>query len=87
MLKEIYCRNENDPKYVNTILETTDAIEALLTKLRMILFTARGEVLGYPNLGLDLDSMLFELNYSLVLIFAISTKIKSIGFNRGLKSR
>lgn len=64
MLKEIYCRNENDPKYVNTILETTDAIEALLTKIRMILFTARGEVLGYPNLGLDLDSMLFELNYT-----------------------
>lgn len=64
MLKEIYCRNENDPNYVNTILETRDAIEALLTKIRMIIFTNRGEVLGYPDLGLDLDSMLFELNYS-----------------------
>jgi len=64
MLKEIYCRNENDPFYVNRILETKDPIEALLTKLRMILFTKRGEILGEPDLGLDLDSMLFQLNYN-----------------------
>lgn len=64
MLKELYCRNYNDPLYVYTKLETGDPIEALLTKLRMIIFTNRGEVLGYPDLGLDLENLLFELNFN-----------------------
>jgi hypothetical protein len=64
MLKEIYCRNANDPYYVYTKLETNEPLEALLTKLRMIIFTNRGEVLAYPDLGLDLDIMLFELTFN-----------------------
>lgn len=64
MLKEIYSRNLNDPYYVFTKLETSDPLEALLTKLRMIIFTNRGEVLGYPDLGLDLDRLLFELTFN-----------------------
>jgi hypothetical protein len=61
MLREIYTRNPSDPLYNPRKLETEDSIEALLTKIRMIIFTNRGEVLGYPGLGLDLEKMLFEL--------------------------
>ena len=64
MLKEIYCRNYTDPYYNYTVLETNDPLEALLTKIRMIIFTNRGEVLGYPDLGLDLEILLFELNFN-----------------------
>jgi len=64
MLKEIYCRNTTDPLYVYDKLETGDPIEALLTKLRMIIFTLKGEVLAYPDLGLDLDYLLFELTFN-----------------------
>ena len=64
MLKEIYCRNVNDPAYNFNTLETKDPIEALLTKLRIIIFTTRGEVLGYPDIGLDLDYSLFELTFN-----------------------
>jgi len=61
MLHEIYCRNVNDPGYRQNQLETTNELEALLTKIRMIIFTTKGEVLGYPNLGLSLEEQLFEL--------------------------
>jgi hypothetical protein len=62
MLKEIYCRNSNDPLYNYNILETSSALEALLTKLRMIIFTNKGEVIGVPDLGLSLNDLLFEFN-------------------------
>lgn len=64
MLKEIYCRNVQDPLYNPQQLETLNPIEALLTSIRMILFTNRGEVLGYPDLGLDLEYQLFELGFN-----------------------
>ena len=61
MIREIYCRNINDPGYRPNQLETSNEIEVLLTKIRMILFTSKGEVLGFPSLGLSLEEQLFEL--------------------------
>ena len=61
MLNEIYCRNFSDPGYNPRQLETSNEIEALLIKIRMILFTAKGEILGNPTLGLSLEEQLFEL--------------------------
>jgi hypothetical protein len=61
MIREIYCRNVNDPGYDPTRLETSQELEALLTKIRMIIFTQKGEVLGHPNFGLGLEYQLFEL--------------------------
>jgi len=68
MIREIYCRNSNDPGYRPNQLETSNEIEALLTKIRMILFTSKGEVLGFPNLGLSLEEQLFELNANTALL-------------------
>lgn len=64
MLKEIYCRNESDPGYLPSVLETNSAYEAILTKIRMIIFTQKGEVLGDPGFGLSLDQLLFDFNAS-----------------------
>lgn len=64
MLKEIYCRNADDPGYQYTQLETRNALEALLTKIRMIIFTNKGEVLGDYEFGLDLDRLLFQLSFN-----------------------
>jgi len=64
MLKELYCRNENDPGFLPDVYETRNALEALLTKIRMLIFTSPGEVLANPGLGLGLESKLFELNFN-----------------------
>jgi hypothetical protein len=61
MIREIYCRNVNDPGYRPAQLETPNELEALLTKIRMIIFTKKGEILGEPNFGLSLEEQLFEL--------------------------
>lgn len=62
MLKEIYPYSPEDPKYKDGILEINSELDALIGKLRIILFTEQGEVMGYPNLGMDLEDYLFNFN-------------------------
>jgi hypothetical protein len=62
MLTEIYCRNVNDPSFRPRQLETGSELEALLTKIRMIIFTQKGEILGVPSMGLSLEEHLFDLS-------------------------
>lgn len=63
MLREIYCRNDNETGFSNR-LETGNAVEALLTKIKMILYTSKGDVLGEYDLGINLERLLFELNFN-----------------------
>jgi hypothetical protein len=60
MLREIYFRDPTDSKYNISSLEVNSKLEAVLNKIRMILFTNRGDVLGYPELGMDLDDYIFN---------------------------
>lgn len=60
MIKEIVFRDPSDPKYNPNYLETNDKLEAVIAKIKMILYTNRGEVLGEPELGMDLEDYLFE---------------------------
>lgn len=60
MIREIYLRDVTDPKYNKYIMETSNKIEIILNKIRMILYTNRGEVMGEPNLGMDLEDYLFQ---------------------------
>jgi len=62
MLREIYCRNASEPGYQPNQYDTDHPLEAILTKIRMILFTRKGEVAGHYDLGLNLEDSLFEFN-------------------------
>lgn len=64
MLREIYNRDPEDPNYKEGQIEVTDPLEACLGKIKMLLFTRKGEVLGDPSFGLDLESLIYELNLS-----------------------
>ena len=64
MLRELYCRNVSDPGYDANVIETGSALEALLIKIRMILFTRKGEVAGAYNLGMNLEDMLFKFSFN-----------------------
>lgn len=63
MLREIYFRDSSDPKYKKELIETNSKLESVLNKIRMILFTNRGEILGEPNLGMNLEDYLFTFNF------------------------
>lgn len=56
-------RDNSDPKWQYDKLEVNEDIELLLNKIRMILITKRGEVMGEPELGLDLEDMLFDFTF------------------------
>ncbi len=60
MIKEIYTRDTSDPAYEDAMVETSGTLEILLAKIRMILGTDKGEVLGEYNLGLNLEDLVFK---------------------------
>jgi hypothetical protein len=59
-LRDFYMRTEGDPKYRPDQLETTDELEAALQGVKMTLFTNKGEVLGDPDFGVNINKYLFE---------------------------
>lgn len=60
MIKEIYTRSPEDPNYTFGAYETEDAIEQIITKIRMILGTRQGQVLGDINFGVSIEDLVFQ---------------------------
>ncbi len=60
MLKEIYNRNPKDPNFKINVLEHSDPIESIISKIRMILSTKKGQVIGDINFGLNIEDLIFE---------------------------
>ena len=78
MIKEIYSRDIDSPKYNNDVIEVTDQLQQLILKVENWLFTRKGDVLGAPNMGCNLDDLIFSLvlNES-VIAQRISTQIQT----------
>lgn len=64
MLKELYHKKTTDSTYQEGILEHSDALETYLEKIRMILNTSRGDVIAFPNFGMNLNELIFDMNVS-----------------------
>ena len=62
MAREIYMRDPSDPRYRAEILEINDEAEMLVGQIKMLLYTNRGEVLGAPDFGANLEEYLFTFN-------------------------
>jgi hypothetical protein len=60
LINEIYSRVPTDAFFQNDRLEVKDEIEALLGKIRMIMLTRKGDLLGNPDFGVDLEQYIFE---------------------------
>jgi len=63
-MREIYNRDPLDPNYNPFQIETTDPIEICVGQLKMMLFSNKGEVLGDPRFGLNLEDLIFNLELS-----------------------
>jgi hypothetical protein len=73
MIQDIYIRNPEDPNYIFGIYDHTDAIESIVTKIKMILGTRQGEVLGDVNFGVGIEDLVFETRINK---FELEEKIK-----------
>lgn len=59
-VRDFYMRNEQDPQFIPDQVEVYNELEAGINQVRMTLLTKKGEVLGEPNFGLEVDKYLFE---------------------------
>jgi len=64
MIREIYAKDPYDTNYQEQLIEHNDVYETVLSKIRMILYTKPGEVLGDPFFGVNLEEYVFSLNAS-----------------------
>lgn len=60
MIKDIYTRIPDDPNYQFGVLEHSDAIESIVAKIRMILGTRQGQIIGDLNFGVGIEDLIFE---------------------------
>lgn len=58
---EIYPRNPDDPNYSEGNIETSDEVEILIGMIKNVMLTRPGQVLGDPYFGIDLESLIFDL--------------------------
>jgi len=59
---ELYIRTLDDPNFDPKKLQSQTEIAQLLTQIETILFTSRGDVLGDPSFGANLEDLLYEFN-------------------------
>lgn len=61
---DFYILYQGQPKYDSTELIEDELLRVIIQKYQMILFTNKGEVLGDPNFGANLEEILFEFKVS-----------------------
>jgi hypothetical protein len=60
MIQEIYIRNPEDPNFKLDILDHSDPIESIISKIKVILGTRQGQVIGDLNFGIGIEDLVFE---------------------------
>lgn len=61
---EFYIKSVSDPNFDPLKLQSSSEIAQLLAQLEVVLFTKKGDVLGYPQFGVGLEDLVYEMNYN-----------------------
>lgn len=64
MIQEIYIGIPNTNQYREKTVEITDDIGTILQRIRMVLGTRKGIVLGDTDFGMNIEDYLFDMNFS-----------------------
>jgi hypothetical protein len=62
--RDFYIGYEGHPKFTVNKIITDDLIRVIIQKYEMLIFTNKGELLGDPNFGADLEKLLYETKIS-----------------------
>ena len=60
MIKELYIRDPEDPNYQYGLLEHSDEVESIISKIKVLLGTRAGQVFGNIGFGLGIEDLVFE---------------------------
>ena len=61
---DFYVKTLGDPNYDPTKVHSESEIAQLIVQIETVLFTNRGEVLGEPDFGCNLNDLVYSLNYN-----------------------
>lgn len=61
---DFYIIGPEDPTFNDTYLVEDDIINVIIQKYKSIIFTNKGDVLGDPNFGADIELLLYETKVS-----------------------
>ena len=62
--KDFYILYDGHPRFNSSVTEEDDIMQMIIQKYEVILFTNQGEVYSEPNLGANLESLIFETTVS-----------------------
>lgn len=60
MIRDIYIRNPEDPNFKYGVLEHSDPIESIVSKIKMLMGTRQGQIFGDLNMGIGIEDLIFE---------------------------
>jgi len=60
MIQELYIRNPSDPNFRTDVLDHSNPIESIMAKVKMILGTRQGQIIGDLNFGVGIEDLIFE---------------------------
>jgi len=61
MIRDMYSRDATMANFSATTLEVSDTLSQLILKIENVLFTNKGDVLGAPGMGCNLDELIFSI--------------------------
>ncbi len=61
---ELYIKTIGDPNFRDDQLQSDEEIQLMLTQIETLIFTNRGEVMGQPGFGLNLEDYVYSLMYN-----------------------
>jgi len=61
---EFYVKNIGEPNFSPDKLQQDAELSMVLTQIETMLFTRKGEVLGAPQFGANLEDYVYELKYN-----------------------
>jgi phage baseplate assembly protein W len=60
-MRELYVQSDTEDAFQNYYIDETNPVNIVKQKIRMILLTNKGDVLGEPLFGVGLENYVFEL--------------------------
>jgi hypothetical protein len=61
MIRDMYSRDATQANYSATTLEVSDTLSQLILKIENVLFSDKGDVLGAPGMGCNLNDLIFSI--------------------------
>jgi hypothetical protein len=61
---ELYIKTIGDPNFRYDQMQVDEDIQLLLTQIETLVFTAKGDVMGVPDFGLNLEDYVYSFMYN-----------------------